>query len=271
MQVYKGMEVLSQAPGRPERKGARHHLVGILSPKKEYSAAIFRKRCERIIAGIIKRKKLPIVVGGSGLYVKALVDGLFPSPPADIKFRGKMNNLAARHGSGYLHERLKGIDPESARAVHPNDTRRIIRALEIYDSTGRTMTELKAATRGIKEKYDIKIFGLTRPRAEIYSAINSRVERMFEYGAVREAAALRKKRLSKTAQAVLGFKEICGYLEGRYGADEAKELLKINTRRFAKRQLTWFRADVRIKWFDMGKTSAATAMDSIAKAVKKGR
>jgi len=262
------MEVLSQAPRPLERRSIPHHFVCSLSPLKEYSAAVFRKRCERLINSIIKRKRLPIVVGGSGLYVKALIDGLFPSPEADMKFRIKMQRLATRRGSLYFHKILAKIDPATASRIHPNDIRRIIRSLEIYDSTGRTMTELKSATHGIKERYDVKIFGLTRPREELYSAINSRVDRMFDGGAVREVRALCKKRLSKTAQAVLGFKEISGYLEGSYGIEEAKEILKMNTRRFAKRQLTWFRADSRIRWINRSKVGEDEVVSIICRSLK---
>jgi tRNA dimethylallyltransferase len=253
MQVYKGMPILSQAAGPSDRKKVKHHLVGVLSPQKEYNVAMFRKKAERLINSMIRRGKTPVVAGGSGLYVKALIDGLFPSPEADAAFRGRMKKIASRYGSKYLYKRLGRIDPQAAANIHPNDARRIIRALEIYHSTGKTMTDLKRKTRGLKDKYRIEMIGLTRPRDDIYSAINSRVERMFGQGAVEEVRALKKKRLSKTAGAALGFKEISGYLDGEYDLERAKELLKMNTRRFAKRQFTWFGADRRIRWFDVCK------------------
>ena len=264
MQIYKGMRILSQAPAGRERKGVKHYLVLALEPGKEYSAASFRKEAAEIIDSIIKRKKVPIVTGGSGLYVKALIDGLFPSPKADLKFRKKMAAFASRRGSGRLHERLAGIDPAAAGKIHPNDARRIIRGLEIYHSTGRTMTELKAGTKGLTSRYDIKVFGLTRPREEIYSAIEARVERMFEGRVIYEVKKLKRKRLSKTAKAALGFKEIAGYLDGKYGLDTAKYLIKRNTRHFAKRQLAWFRADKRIRWLDMSRMSEGAAVRKIA-------
>ena len=265
MQVYKGMRCLSQAPGAAENRIARHHLAGSLDPNKEYNAAVFIKEASAIIESIMKRGNVPIVTGGSGLYVKRLIDGLFPSPNADLKFRRKMGKFAAKYGSRRLHSRLSKIDSASAGAIHPNDTRRIIRALEIYNSTGRTMTELKASTCGLKDRYTIKIIGLTRPREEIYSQIDMRVNKMFKAGVVREVRALKRKRLSKTAREVLGFKEISGYLGGRYDKDAVKDMLKMNTRRFAKRQLTWFRADRRIRWFDVSKTNDKNL---IKKAVK---
>jgi len=248
MQVYKGMRILSQAPPPAEKKKVKHHLAGIFDPRKEYSVAAFIRKANPLIDSIIKRGKTPIVAGGSGLYIKALIDGLFPSPSADLKFRSKMRKFVLKYGSSKLHRKLAGIDPDAAKAIHPNDARRIIRALELYHSTGQTMTALKKKTRGLKDKYGIKIIGLTAPREEIYSRINSRVDKMFREGLVNEVRRLKKKRLGRTAQAALGLKEVAGYLNGEYGLDEAKEILKKNTRRFAKRQLTWFRRERRIKW-----------------------
>lgn len=268
MQVYKGMNILSQAPSEKEKMGARHHLTGILDPKNEYSAASFRKKAVPIIKAIIKRKKLPIIVGGSGLYMKALVDGLFSSPAADMKFRGRMQKFVLRYGSKKLHDRLSRIDPVSAVNIHPNDARRIIRALELFNSTGRTMTELKSTTRGLKDHYDIRIFGITAPREKIYSKIDSRVDKMFEDGVVGQAQRLAKKKMSKTAEAVLGFKEIAGYLNNEYDLEYAKDLMKMNTRRFAKRQLTWFRHDKRIKWCDVTRNAEARILKRITNEVR---
>lgn len=268
MQVYKGMRILSQAPKLSEKIMARHYLAGVLGPGKEYSAASFRKNAAGIIRSVLTHKKVPIVAGGSGLYVKALIDGLFPSPKADLKFRSKMRRFVARYGSTKLHERLLKIDPGSAGAIHPNDARRIIRALEIHHSTGKTMTELKRDTKGLARVCDIKIFGLTKPREDIYSNIDLRVDRMFKEGVLAEVKKLKKKRLSKTAKAALGLKEILEYLNGKIDLDTAKYLIKRNTRRFAKRQLTWFRADKRIKWFDLSKIDENEVVDGIAKEAK---
>ncbi len=268
MQVYKGMRLLSQAPGMAEKKAVRHHLIGMLDPRKEYNVALFIKKARFLIDSMVRRSKIPIVAGGSGLYVKGLVDGLFPSPEADMKFRVKMAKAAEKYGDKKLHAKLSGIDPASAALIHPNDLRRIIRSLEIYHSTGRTMTELKAETKGIKDIYDIKIFGLTRPREEIYSGIDARVEEMFRDNVVGEVRKLKKRRLSKTAGGALGLKEISGYLEGKYDLATAKDLLKMNTRRFAKRQLTWFKGDPRIEWFDLSKMSEAKTVSRITKEVR---
>jgi tRNA dimethylallyltransferase len=273
MQVYKGVDIISQAPARKERRNTTHRFVGMLDPKKEYSVAIFRRSAIRAIASAFKHKKAPIVVGGSGLYVKALIDGLFPSPEADEKFRKKMYGLALKRGSPELHGRLARIDPDAAGLIHPNDARRIIRALEIYHQTGKTMTELKSMTKGLKDKYDIMIFGLTAPRGVIYKNTDKRVDKMLDSGAITEVKRLKKKKLSKTAQAVLGYKEIAGYLDGAYDLDAAKEMLKKNTRNFAKRQLTWFRADKRIRWFDVTKQNDLEIIEKVCMSLRgpKGR
>ena len=161
----------------------------------------------------------------------------------------------------------KRQDPQSAAKIHPNDQRRTIRALEIFYATGRTMTESKAMTKGLKDRYNIKIFGLKAPREKIYSRIDSRVDKMFADGVVSEAKKLAGRKLSKTAGAVLGFKEISGYLGGAEDIDSAKDLMKMNTRRFAKRQLTWFRSDDRIRWVDVTRKSEAEIVKKIIREV----
>jgi tRNA dimethylallyltransferase len=266
MQIYKGMGVLSQSPELLRTEKIRYHMVRFLSPAKEYNAASFSKFAAFLIEDIIKRKKIPIVAGGTGLYAKALIDGLFPAPKSDLKFIKKSYDYASRYGNIRLHKKLESVDPASARMIHPNNIRRVVRALEIWHSTGRTMTELKRGTKGIVDKYRIKIYGLTASREKIYSDINDRVDRMFENGVIREVKRLCSKRLSRTAKAVLGLKELTDYLKGKTDRERAKELMKQNTRRYAKRQFTWFRADDRIRWFDVEKLNA----DEVIKKIIKG-
>jgi len=263
------MDILSQSPGPSETKKVRYHLVRFLSPTKEYSAGSFRRRAASLIDDIIRRKNLPIIVGGTGLYVKGLVDGLFPAPEADLKFRKNMYDYASRYGNRRLHKKLEKMDPLSASAIHPNNIRRVVRALEICRSTGRTMTELKSGTKGIADKYRINTFGLTSSREKIYSDINDRVDSMFEEGLVREVKRLSRERLSVTAKAALGFKEVLKFLKGEIDLKTAKEMMKQNTRRYAKRQLTWFRADGRIRWFDVEKMKSGRIIDAIAKEIRK--
>ncbi|MCK4463150.1 MAG: tRNA (adenosine(37)-N6)-dimethylallyltransferase MiaA [Candidatus Omnitrophica bacterium] len=254
MQIYKGMPILTQAPSEKDRKGIPHHLMSEVPPDKEYSAAEFSKRAAKLIKNIIKKRKTPIVVGGTGLYVKALVDGLFPSPKKDLDLRKNLESEAARYGSAFLYDELKEIDPEASHNIHPNDTRRIIRALEIYYSTGIPISVHKKNTKGIKDFYEIAQLGLNIPRQELYKKINARVEKMFRDGLVRETKALFESNLSITAKSAIGIKEIRDYLGGKYNLKETKETLKKNTRRYAKRQSTWFKRDKRIKWFSDGKS-----------------
>jgi len=271
MQLYRGMSIISQAPTPAERKAVKHYLVGCLSPEQESNVAFFRARAIRTIISVIKKNKMPIIVGGSGLYIKALIDGLFPSPEADMAYREKLYKYVSRHGSPKLHARLEKIDPVSAGRIHPNDARRIIRSLEIYKTTGRTMTELATQTKGLEDEYNIYIFGLNKSRRGLYSDIDNRVDKMFRDGAVKEVKRLSMKKLSRTAAAVLGFEEISGYLNDEYGLDEAKAMLAKNTRNFAKRQLTWFGADKRIRWFDTGRFDEKRIIEMIRKVVWKKR
>lgn len=252
MQAYKGMDIVSQKPTRFQQKRVTHHLISFLNPQDEYSAAEFSRKARRIINDIIRRGKAPIVVGGSGLYIKALVDGIFPSKGKNEKVRERLRRLSDEKNSPFLHDRLKKIDPVSAGKIHPNDVKRIIRALEIYEVEKNTKTSMKQRTKGIKDEYDIRIFGLITDRDKLYERINRRVDLMFRRGVVREVKKLLESNLSLTSKQALGIKEIKGYLDGMYDIEKAKDMLKKNTRRFAKRQLTWFRPDKRIVWLDVG-------------------
>ena len=246
MCVYKGMDILTSKPSKADLKKVRHHLIDIISPEKEFSVAEYRKMALDKIEDILKRGKTPLFVGGSGLYVKAVTDGLFPSAEKDLKFRKLQEVLAKKYGRGYLYKKLKRIDPDRAGKIHPNDLRRVIRALEIYHTEKRKPSELNSNTEPLK--YDFKIFGLAVERSELYKNIDDRVDEMFKKGIAGEVKKLSKKTLSMTAGKALGYGEVLGYLKGRYSLEEAKELLKKNTRHFAKRQLTWFRPDRRIHW-----------------------
>jgi tRNA dimethylallyltransferase len=250
MCVYKGMDILTSKPSLADRKKIRHHLIDICLPAKEFSAADYRKMALGKIKEILGRKKIPLFVGGSGLYVKAVVDGLFPTAEKDLKFRKKQEGLAKKYGKAYLYRKLKRIDTDAAAKIHPNDLRRVIRALEIYHTEKKKPSELKAGTESLK--YDFKIFGLKLDRNELYKNINDRVEEMFKKGIVSEVRRLSKKKLSQTSRKALGYNEVLGYLKGKHSLEEAKELIKKNTRHFAKRQLTWFRPDRRIVWLPSG-------------------
>ncbi|MCX5692478.1 MAG: tRNA (adenosine(37)-N6)-dimethylallyltransferase MiaA [Candidatus Omnitrophica bacterium] len=250
MCVYKGMNILTSKPSLCGRKKVKHHLIDIIPPTREFSVAEYRRMALEKIKDILRRRKIPLFVGGSGLYVKAVTEGLFPSAEKDLKFRKKQEAFAKKYGKAYLYKKLKKIDLERAKKIHPNDLRRVIRALEIYHTEKKKPSELKINTEPLK--YDFKIFGLNIAREELYRNIDDRVEDMFKRGIVREVKKLSKKKLSLTARKALGYGEVLGYLKGRYSLEKAKELLKKNTRHFAKRQLTWFRPDQRIIWLSPG-------------------
>lgn len=258
MQVYKGMDILSQKPLSHQMASVSHYMISVISPNKEFSVADYKSKVEGIIRKIHMRGKLPLIVGGSGLYVKALVDGLLISKPKDTKLRDKLFALSKKYGNKYLYNRLKKVDPNAAKNIHPNNTRRVIRALEVYKTSGTPISVMKTKTYGLASKYDIiKIFGLKRDRENLYDRINKRVDNMLKSGLLDEVERLKRKKISLTAKAALGYKEIGGYLDGSYAQEEAVELLKRNTRRFAKRQITWFKKDPSITWIEVAKDDTA--------------
>jgi tRNA dimethylallyltransferase len=268
MQVYRGMKILSQQPDSKSLNAVPHHLIGILSPAREWSAADFIGKAKKIIKDIVRRDHIPIVVGGSGLYARALAEGLFPSPTKDERLRKRLYNEAKKKGKKRLYKRLLKIDPSYASRIHPNDLRRIIRALEVYELTGKAISEQHKKTKGIEDEYEILTFVLDRDRSDLYKRINENIEKMFSGGLVEEIRKLERKKISRTAIAALGYKEISDYINGRCSAEEAKELLKKNTRHYAKRQLTWFRKEKNATWFELGsKRQDAALLSMIAKRI----
>jgi len=268
MQAYRGMDIVSQAPSGSEQKKIRHHLVNFLDPREEYSAAIFSRKAEKAIRDILHMGKIPIVTGGSGLYVKALIDGIFPSKGKSESVREKLRDEASKKGVLFLHGKLKKLDPQSARKIHPNDLKRVVRALEIYELEKKTKSRLKTKTKGIKNRYDVVVFGLVMDRKRLYERIEKRVDFMFRKGLVKEAKRLLNRRLSATSKQALGVRHIAGYLLGEYTLETAKKILKRDTRRFAKKQLTWFRPDKRIRWLDLDRMHTGRAVQLMAEAVK---
>lgn len=255
MQIYKGMDILSSQPAKTTRKKIPHHLLHIVSPEEEFDVAAYRRLALQKVRDIHKRGKTPLFVGGTGLYMNVLIDGIFKDVKKDERVRKKLYALAEEKGSDFLYATLKKADPKAASKIHPHDVRRMVRALEVYALTGKPISELWQKRKGIGEKYEIKIFGLNKDRQALYNAIDARVEKMFRQGLVKEVKRLLKKKLSRTAIQAIGISEINGYLEGNYSLSDAKELIKKNTRHYAKRQLTWFRKDRRIYWIEADKVS----------------
>lgn len=251
-QVYRGMDIATAKLSRSQRGRVPHHLIDILDPDQVYSAADFRERTLKLISGIEKRGKIPLIVGGSGLYLKALVDGLFAAPPADPDYRRSLRRREEAD-PGCLYRELQLRDTAAAGRIHSHNQKRIIRALEVYHLTGSPISSLQTQWREPDLRSGFFLIGLRREREDLYARINLRVREMFTMGLVEETAALLKQgiQLNPVAWQALGYREVAGYLREEYSRAEAEERLCLHTRHYARRQLTWWRRDQRIKWVDI--------------------
>ncbi len=258
MQVYKGMDIITSKPKPFLRNKIKHHLISVVPLNKDYDVSLYRKDALKKVKEIISKGKTPIFVGGTGLYISILVDGIFEEEVKDKLIRHKLYELAKLRSSVYLHNQLKRVDPEAAVKIHPNDTKRIVRALGVFRATGKPISVLQKDRHGLRDKYDVRIFCLDMARDKLYKRIDERVEVMFKEGLIKEVRGLLKKRLSKTASFAIGIREASGYLRGDYGLEEARGMIKLNTRRYAKRQLTWFRKDKKIKWIHLKENDTPT-------------
>lgn len=253
MQIYKFMNIGTAKPTSEEMKDVKHHMIDIVEPWQDFSVAQFQRQARGCIEDIHSRGRLPVVVGGTGLYISSIIYDLdFTNTVSDQRFRAELQKLARERGKEYLYEWLKRVDPSTAKRLHVNDLRRVIRALEVYHCSGKPMSEYNTGMRDAA-LYNPVIFGLTLPREELYRKIEKRVDRMMDEGLVDEVKGLLERGCTREMVSMqgLGYKEVIGYLEGEYSLSEAVELLKRNTRRFAKRQFTWFKRDDRIIWMDI--------------------
>jgi len=251
MQVYRGMDIGTAKPSRAERQRVVHHMLDVVDPDEPFSVADYVSQVEDILVRLKERGKLPLISGGTGLYVDALLKGfLFPDASADAEIRDRLQAQAAIDPLS-LYERLKEVDPISADRLHPNDLRRIIRALEVYDRTGEAISSLQKKKQTSERPYQPLYIGLLRDRAELYARVDSRVDMMIEEGLIDEVELLLKAYPEQpTALQALGYKEIAYYLRGEMTLGDAVELLKRDTRRYAKRQLSWFKRNKDIHWFN---------------------
>ncbi len=261
MQIYRDMDTVTRAPQEALTKRAEHHLIRIIPPEEEFNAALYAEKAKGAISSVIKKGKVPIITGGTGLYMKALLDGIFADPGKDEELRARLGREARENGTEALYLKLKEIDPGAASKIHANDAKRIIRALEVYYLTGVTMTEKKTETEGLHTKFKCRVFGLNLDRKSLYARIENSVDSMFEEGVVEEVKRLRESPLSITAGKALGIREISLYLDGKMSLEAAKSEIKKNTRRYAKRQMTWFRADKRVEWIDADRPAGEVAGD----------
>lgn len=250
MQVYRGMDIGTAKPTTKERRGVRHHLIDVVDPDEEFNTSIFRSLAEAVIGGITARQKPCFLVGGTGLYIKTLLGGLFECPPADPELRKKLFRECDEYGPSDLHQRLEKLDPESAQKIHPNDRARLIRALEVIALTDQPLSSLVQG-HGFKENpfKTLKIC-LNMDRELLYHLINERSLRMMEAGLVAETKKLLEMGYSPELKPMksLGYRHAVALLKRECDQDEMVRQLQTDTRRYAKRQLTWFRADPDIAW-----------------------
>ena len=243
MQIYKYMDIGTAKISDEEKEGVVHHLIDILHPSEDFSVCEYAISCKEKAEDIYNRGKLPIIVGGTGLYIDSVVDGITFSPQkSDEAYREYLKNLAETQGNEYVHSMLKDIDRESYEKIHPNNVKRVIRALEYYRLTGETISEHNEKTKNIDPPYNCAYIFLTRNRDELYQRIDRRVDLMLEAGLIDETKKLFSMGISPeaTSMQAIGYKEIGAFLSGEVSLDEATDTLKKNSRHYAKRQITWF-------------------------------
>lgn len=249
MQIYKYMDIGTAKPTVYEMQGIKHYMLDVVMPDETFNVAKYKEMAEAAIEEILSKGKVPIIVGGTGLYINTLVDGIeFTDIPSDEKYTNELIEKAYREGAMSIYKELQKVDSEAAKKIAPQNVRRVARALEIYKTTGKTKTQLDLESR--KEvKYDYRLFGMEWDRESLYQRINLRVDKMLETGLIEEVKNISEKfSISNTAVQGLGYKEVIEYLNGNLTYEEMVQKLKLETRHYAKRQLTWFRRDKRIKW-----------------------
>ncbi len=254
MQVYKYMDIGSAKITEEEMDGVPHHLISVLEPSEEFNVVMFKQMAEEALKGIYERKHLPIVTGGTGFYIQALLYDIdFTEQEADEELRSRLHDFADDKGPSALHDILNEIDPASARAIHPNNIKRVIRAIEYYEKTGEKISEHNVAERAKGSPYSFCYFVLNDDRSAIYERIDERVDRMMEEGLVEEVKKLKDMGCTRDMVSMqgLGYKEILDYLNGECTLEDAVDIIKRDTRHFAKRQITWFKREKDVIWLDL--------------------
>ena len=270
MQVYKHMDIGSAKIRPEEMEGVPHHLIDILEPWEEFNVVVFQKHCLECMEQIYDRSHIPILVGGTGFYIQALLYDIdFTEQQCDETYRRQLEDLAREHGAEYLHGILREVDTASAEAIHANNIKRVIRALEFYHLSGKKISEHNETERQKQSPYNFAYFVLTDERAKLYERIDRRVNAMIEAGLVEEVKKLKSMGCSREMVSMqgLGYKEILAYLDGGCTLEEAVYIIKRETRHFAKRQLTWFKRERDVIWLDkqaFGYDDAAILTDMIS-------
>lgn len=251
-QVYRGMDIGTAKASAAEQARVPHHLIDVVEPDQSFTVSDFVDRARRADREIRQRGRLPVVVGGTGLYIQAFVSGLADLPPADHSIRQRLNEYGERHGDAALHALLGERDPEQAARIHPRNRVRVVRALEVFELSGMPISQWQRQHAFAERPFRVKTIGLSPPRAELFSRIDRRVDAMMEEGLEDEVRRLLARGCSIDLKAMktLGYREMIHYIQGRISHMEAVELIKRDTRRYARRQLTWFRRDETINWFE---------------------
>ena len=254
LQVYRGLDIGTAKISEDEKEGVTHHLIDLIGPKENFSVARYRESAIQAIEDIQQRGKLPLLVGGTGLYINSVIDDYaFPELPTDQELRRRLASLGEERGREHLFDCLLQVDPQSAEVIKPGDLRRVVRALEVYHLTGKPISSFHNLQEPRMSRYRLFMAGLNLERNRLYIRIDKRVESMLEQGLVEEVLRLLRHGYDPgdNAMQALGYKEIIGCLNHQYDLATAVDLIKRNTRRYAKRQLTWFRRDTRIKWYNV--------------------
>ena len=268
MQIYKYMDIGSAKVTKEEMNGIVHHLIDFLDPKENFTVSDYKSMAEEAIDSVLLNNKIPMLVGGTGLYINSLINNYdFTAADCDMEYRKYLQEQASLKGKIYVHEMLKDIDPASYHKLFPNDLKRVIRALEVYKLTGTPISRFNSEKKVHDIPYNITYFVLTMDRKKLYDRINQRVDKMIESGLVNEVKMLKHMGLNENMQSMkgIGYKEMLYYLEGKISFDEAVYLIKKGSRNYAKRQLTWFRKDNRVQWVDKDSFSSE---DDIVKYIK---
>lgn len=250
MQVYQEIEIASDKPKLAIRQEIPHHLFDIVSVQQPFNVFLYVQQAMPVIQHLLSSGKIPIICGGSGMYMAGLLDGIFQSEAIPSEIRQRLEQ-EAQEDLNKLYARLTLVDPKSASRIKDNDPQRIIRALEVFEGLGRPISDLQKDRKGLWGQQEIRIFGLQRSREILYQRVEKRIDKMFQQGLVAEVEAILKKKLTDTASKLIGIPEVKGYLEGQYSLERAQYLMKLHTRHYVKRQLTWFNRENRLQWISI--------------------
>jgi len=255
-QVYVGMDIGTDKPTISERQGIPHRLIDLVAPDQSFNVGDFRRQALQEVSRLHDQGRLPLVIGGTGLYIRGLLRGLCPGPPANWPIRQALTQEATERGRSFLHEKLQKVDPELAQRLHPNDQPKVLRGLEVYHTLGIPLSKVQQQHQFQESPYPSLLIGLTMERQHLYRRINTRVECEIGKGLVEETQQLLQQGYSRNLGSMkgLGYRQFSGYLEGEYSYEEAVRLLKRDTRHFAKRQMTWFRKEPQIQWITVEET-----------------